>query len=74
MRKGRREMEATGVFKFGLTIAKTDAPAAAEPPSEEAATEPKGAKPAKKHRPRRRRRKKSAGAATPAPEPQAEAE
>jgi ATP-dependent RNA helicase RhlB len=74
MRKGRREMEATGVFKFGLTIAKTDAPAAAEPPSEEAATAAKGAKPTKKHRPRRRRRKKSPAAATPAPEPQAEAE
>jgi ATP-dependent RNA helicase RhlB len=74
MRKGRREMEATGVFKFGLTIAKTDAPAAPEPPSEEAATAAKDAKPAKKHRPRRRRRKKSPAAATPAPESQAEAE
>jgi ATP-dependent RNA helicase RhlB len=74
LRKGRREMEATGVFKFGLSIAKTDAPAPGEPPAEQAAAEPKDPKPAKKQRPRRRRRKKSAAAATPPPAPQAEAE
>jgi ATP-dependent RNA helicase RhlB len=74
VRKGRREMEATGVFKFGLTIAKTEDRAEAEAPVEETAVEEKSAKPAPKKRPRRRRRKKSAAAATPPPAPQAETE
>jgi ATP-dependent RNA helicase RhlB len=74
VRKGRREMEATGVFKFGLTIAKTEDRAEPEPPVEETAVEEKSAKPAPKKRPRRRRRKKSAAAATPPPAPQAETE
>ena len=78
VRKGRREMEATGVFKFGLTIAKPDAPAEGEPPAEEAAAEEnaaaKSVKPTKKRRPRRRRRKKSSTAATPPPASKEEGE